>query len=149
MSKKGRPDKYKTNVEPHLDKIKEMCLTMTEQQIADTLGVSYSAFRTYKGKYPALNDSLKKGRADLVIELKSMLIEKAKGFKYEEEKIIEENGEIVRREIYRKAALPDVAALNLLLKNYDKENWANDPAILELKKEELEFKKVQFEKLNW
>ena len=34
-------------------------------------------------------------------------------------------------------------------KNYDKENLANDPQLLELKREELRYKKEQDEKNNW
>ena len=37
----------------------------------------------------------------------------------------------------KKQMPPDVAALNLALKNYDKDNWANDPQMLEIRKREL------------
>lgn len=146
---RGRPSKYKKHVEPYLDKIKQMALTMTEKQIAETLGVGYTAFREYKRQYPALNDALKKGRADLVMELRSTLIRRAKGFQYEEKKIIKEGGEVVREIHAIKSALPDVAALNLLLKNYDRENWANDPQTLELRKKELELRERQVEANEW
>ena len=146
---KGRPNKYKSHVEPYLAKIKEMALTMTEAQIAQTLGVSYTAFREYKRQYPALNDALKKGRADLVMELRSALIQRAKGFQYEETKIVKENGNVVREERAIKSALPDVAALNLLLKNYDRENWANDPQMLDLRKKEIELRERQVEASEW
>lgn len=149
MAGKGRPNKYYTNVEPYLDKVPEMALTMTEKQIAETLGVAYSSFRTYKQQYPALVDALKKGRKDLVFELKSTLIKKAKGFTYEEKKLIKEGGVVVREEIYTKAATPDVAALNLLLKNYDKENWANDPQALALRKKEIELQERKIEANEW
>ena len=149
MGKRGRPNKYKTNVEPYLDKVKEMALTMTEKQIAETLGVGYTSFREYKKHYPALVGALKKGRADLVMELKGTLIRRAKGFQYEEKKIIKEYGAVVREEIATKSALPDIAALNLLLKNYDKENWANDPQTLELRKKELELRERQIEANEW
>lgn len=149
MAGKGQPNKYYTHVEPYLDKIKEMTQSMTEKQIAQTLGVAYSSFRTYKQQHPALVDALKKGRSELVIELKSRLIQKAKGFNYEERKQIVEGGVVVREEIYTKAATPDVAALNLLLKNYDKDNWANDPQALELRKQELELQKLKLEENNW
>jgi hypothetical protein len=149
MAGKGQPNKYYTHVEPYLDKIKEMTQNMTEKQIAQTLGVAYSSFRTYKKEHPALVDALKKGRAELVMELKSTLIQKARGFNYEEKKQVIEHGVVVREEIYTKAATPDVAALNLLLKNYDKENWANDPQALELRKQELELQKLKLEDANW
>lgn len=149
MAGKGQPNKYYTHVEPYLDKIKEMTQNMTEKQIAQTLGVAYSSFRTYKKEHPALVDALKKGRAELVMELKSTLIQKARGFNYEEKKQVIEHGVVVREEIYTKAATPDVAALNLLLKNYDKDNWANDPQALELRKQELELQKLKLEDANW
>ncbi len=146
---RGRPSKYKKNVEPYLDKIKQMALTMTEKQIAETLGVGYTSFREYKRQYPALVDALKKGRADLVMDLRSTLIRRAKGFQYEEKKIIKEGGEVVQEIHAVKSALPDVAALNLLLKNYDRENWANDPQTLELRKKELELRERQVEANEW
>ena len=155
MSGRGRPNKYKTHVEPFLDRIKELALVMTEEQIADTLGIAYSSFRVYKQKYPALNDNLQKGRKDLVCELKSTLIKKAKGYYYEEIKVIEELNpdtgtlEIVRREKNKKYAQPDVAAGNLLLKNYDKENWANDPQALELRRKEIELAERKLEAVEW
>ena len=148
-NKRGRKNKYHTHVEPYLTQVSEMALTMTEQQISTTLGVSYTAFREYKRQYPALKDSLKKGRRELVKELKSVLIQKAKGFEYKESKTIIEEGTVIREEIYQKRALPDVAALNLLLKNYDKDNWANDPQMLALKREELEFRKEQLTADEW
>lgn len=150
MSKgRGRPNKYESNVKPRLDEIKKLCLTMTEKQIAEYLGVGYSSWCDYKNKYSELSDALKKGRESLVLELKSTLIRKARGFNYSEKKTIKENGHIVREEIYEKASLPDVAALNLLLKNYDKDNWSNDPQLLKLREKELELKEKQIEDKLW
>ena len=149
MAGKGRPNKYETHVEPYLDDISEMALTMTEEQIAKTLHVGYTSFREYKRHYPALVDALKKGRRELVKELRSTLIRRAKGFQYKEKKIVKEYDEVVREECTTKYALPDVASLNLLLKNYDKENWANDPQTLEIRKKELELRERQVEANEW
>ena len=146
---KGRPGKYEKKVKPYLERIKEMALQMTESQIAQTLGIAYSTFREYKGKHKELEDALKSGRKELVIDLKSTLIKKAKGFEYTEKKIIKgKNGQVLREEIYVKQSLPDVAAANLLLKNND-ETWANDPQALALQKEELELKKKKAEANDW
>lgn len=149
MAGKGRPNLYHKKVEPYLAEVPEMALTMTEEQIARTLGVAYSSFRGYKKQYQALNDALKKGRAELVKELRSTLIKRAKGFVYEESKKIKKDGVVVSEEIYTKTALPDVASLNLLLKNYDADNWANDPQTLALKKKELELQKKKLEDSEW
>ena len=141
----ARPDKYKKNVEPHLNEIPELATYMTEQQIAETLKVSYSAFREYKKKHPELLQALKDGRAELVKDLRSILIKRAKGFQYEESKEIIEDGVVIREEKYHKASLPDVASLNLLLKNYDSENWANDPQMIAIRREEIELQKLKLE----
>jgi hypothetical protein len=45
-------------------------------------------------------------------------------------------------EIVTKEIDGDIAAINLLLKNLDKENWSNDPANLELRRQELELRKA-------
>lgn len=145
----GRPGKYETNIKPHLEDIKEYCTYMTEEQIAKTLDVSVSAWCRYKLQYLELREALKKGRAELVKQLRSTLIQKAKGFKYEEKKIVREHGEVVREEIYQRSALPDVAALNLLLKNYDAENWANDPQAMRIREKELELREKQMEINDW
>lgn len=168
----GRKNKYDTHVKPHLPEIMEMCRTMTEKQIAESLGVANSSFQYYKTLYPELMDCLKKGRQNLVADLRGALIKKAKGYDYTETKVVTEDvkwptelynallnagftakeieqARIVRTEVYKKQAAPDVAALNLALKNYDKENWANDPQMLDLKREELELKKKVVEENAW
>ena len=122
---------------------------MTEQQIAETLKVSYSAFREYKKKHPELLQALKDGRAELVKDLRSILIKRAKGFQYEESKEIIEDGVVIREEKYHKASLPEVASLNLLLKNYDSENWANDPQMIAIRREEIELQKLKLEDAKW
>jgi hypothetical protein len=150
MSKgRGRPNKYETHVKPRLKEIEEMCQTMTEKQIAQYLGVAYSSWNEYKTKYSELTETIKKGRFALVKELKSTLIRKAKGFHYTEKKIIKEKGVIIREEIYEKASLPDVAALNLLLKNYDADNWSNDPQMLKLREKEIQLRERQIENNEW
>ena len=145
MAKMGRKNKYYTHIKPHLKEIPEMLQDMTEEQVAKKLGVAYSSWNKYKLEFKELSEVIKKGNASLVGELKSVLKKRAKGFQYEERKIIKEHGVVVREEIHVKSALPDVASINLLLKNYDKENWANDPQMLELRKKELELREKKLE----
>lgn len=172
MAKRGRKSKYETHVKPFFPAILEMCQTMTEQQIAASLGVAYSTFMAYKNEFPELTEVLKKGRQNLVAELKSALLKKAKGFEYTETKEVSEHvkwpeemydtllnagltseqisqARIVKTEIMHKQHAPDVAAINLALKNYDPENWANDPQMLKIRKEELELRKKQIEDSEW
>ena len=150
----ARPDKYKLFVEPYLADISEMALTMTEEQIAKTLGISLSCWKRYKNRSEPLQAALKRGRKELVKELKSSLIQKAKGFTYNEKKVtkelIDESGEltVTKEETIVKYAAPDVAAINLLLKNYDPD-WRNDPAEYELKKKALELQEKKVEQNEW
>lgn len=171
--KRGRKSKYETHVKPNLQLIQEMARTMTEKQIAESLGVSYTgAWSLYKQQFPELAESLKKGRQNLVAELRSSLIKKANGYIYTETKEVTERvkwpedlyammidagftpqqigqAKLVRTEIAHKQMAPDVAAINLALKNYDKENWANDPQALELRKKEIELREKQIENNSW
>ena len=145
MAKMGRKNKYYTHIKPHLKEIPEMLQDMTEEQVAKKLGVAYSSWNKYKLEFKELSEVIKKGNTSLVGELKSVLKKRAKGFQYEERKIIKEHGVVVREEIHVKSALPDVASINLLLKNYDRDFWSNDPQMIELRKKELELREKKLE----
>ena len=175
MAKKsnvGRKGIYESHVKPYFEDIKEWCTRMTEAQMAKKLGISYSTWNQYKVDHPELRKILKDGRRDLVSDLRGALIKKAMGFEYEEVKTTTESvkwpdeiyamlldagfteeqieqSRLVKVEIAKKKAHPDVAAINLALKNYDKANWANDPQMLDIKKEELQLKKKQVENNEW
>lgn len=171
-NKRGRKNRYETHVKPNFPLIAEWCKTLTERQISERLGIAYSTFNWYKATEPELAEILKKGRQDLVADLRSTLIQKAKGYEYTERKEVTERiklpeflhaylldsgftpeeldkCELVRTEVSHKHMAPDVAAINLALKNYDKDNWANDPQALELKKKELALKEKQIEQNDW
>lgn len=171
-NKRGRKPLYETHVKPYFSMISEMCRTMNETQIAEALGVGASTFQYYKTQYPELKECLKKGRQNLVADLRSALIKKAIGYEYTEKKVTTEKVDwpdelyntlldagfsaneiakstLVKTEICHKYMSPDVAAINLALKNYDKDNWANDPQMLEIRKRELELRKQQIENNSW
>lgn len=145
----ARPDKYDTNVAPYLDAIRKMCLDMTEEQIAKTLGVSLTAWKRYKKLHSPLVSALKKGRRELVSELRSSLIKRARGFVFTETRITKEDGKVTKEERVTKYYPPDVAALNLALKNYDPDNWANDPQMIRIREKELELQERKLEQNKW
>lgn len=155
MAKMGRKNVYDTHIKPFFPNILEMCQNMTDKQIAEALGVSYTAFKKHKKEQKELSDLLQKGRQNLVVDLKSTLIKKAKGFFYDEveetKELNPDTGELetVKKVFKKKYAQPDTGAAHLLLKNYDKENWSNDPQILELRKKELELREKQIENNAW
>ena len=153
MAKRGRKSVYDTIIKPRFDDIlKWLRNGATEKQVYENLGISQEAFYKYKREKVEFSELLKKGQESLVEQLRGALIKKALGFEYTETKRFTkiENGKQVQTiEETKKQSLPDVAAANLLLKNYDKDNWSNDPRTDDLKREELEMKKKIFDKENW
>jgi len=149
----GRKSRYETHVKPYLNQIQEWYEDLDERQIAvDKLGIAVSTWEKYKKEYPELRDVLKKGKQNLVSELKTSLKKKAKGFYYEETKtcIREVDGKQVKTiEKYKKYAQPDTGALHLLLKNLD-ESWHNDDTeTINMKKEQLKIAREKMESENW
>lgn len=151
MSKRGRKDKYKTHVLPNLSKIKQWMINKcTDEFIADSLLLGYSTWMKYKSEKKELKELQEetiKSRAVLAEDIRQALIDRAKGFDYEESKTIivtGENGEpkIQRKEVYKKKALADpTAAREVLFFLGDKET--SNRATFELKMQELAFKKEQ------
>lgn len=154
MAKRGRKSAYEITIKPRFSDISEWLNNgATEKQIADNLGVAYSTFNKYKAEKTEFAEFLKNGRKSLVLQLRGALVKKALGFSYVETKTVktkDENGENIERiETTVKTALPDVAALNLCLKNYDPDEWANDPQALKLKEKELELKREIADRDAW
>lgn len=171
--KGGRKPRYETFVKPRLADVQKWAANgASETQIAKNLGISHTAWSRYKQNHRELVESIKRGRQDTVKELRSALIKKALGYEYEEVKTVTTQIELpewlademvehgidlekvqkvkqVRKEVTTKRSTEDVAAINLALKNYDKDNWANDPQMLKIRREELELKKKMYEEGNW
>lgn len=153
--KRGRKDAYETKIKPRFNEIREWLINgASNDNIVHNLGIHKDTFYKYIKEKTEFSDLIKNGRIAIVAQLRSALIKKAMGFEYSESKIIEredpDTGEKIRTvETYNKKALPDVAALNLCLKNYDALNWSNDPQGDAIKREELELKKQKLEKDEW
>lgn len=149
----GRKSKYESHVRPHFDEIEEWLNNgATEAQIAVSLGIAESTLHDYKNKYPEFAELFKKKRSGLISELRGALVKRAMGYEYEEvTTFIKQQGgnQVQTVEKRRKHQPPDVAALNLALKNYD-ETWHNDDmSTIKMKEQELELKKQKAEAEQW
>lgn len=148
----ARANKYETHVKPYLGDIAEWYGTMTERQIAKRLGIAMSSFENYKNEHSELKEALRKGRTELIKELKETLKMKAKGFHYKEtKKTIRKQGnkDVQVLEEYERYSIPDTGAIHLLLKNLD-EGWRNDDReTMDLKREKLEMEKAKADAENW
>lgn len=154
MAKAGAKSKYETHVKPHFDKITKLLNEgASESQVAESLGISYSSFNNYKAQYEELAELCRQPRVTLISDLRSALIKKALGMKVERKKTYirkdADGREAKYTEIMVDELPPDVAAINLALKNYDRDNWANDPQANELKRQELELRKQLAEFKEW
>lgn len=147
-NKVGRKELYDTHVLPFLDQIGEwMKYKNTDKFIAESLGLALSTWMKYKSEKKELKeliDKIPEERVNLVADLKKALVQRAKGFDYEEEKLIidgeEEDGVMkMRREVYKRKALPEVTALKEALNIYD-EDYVPNKANHRLKAEELKMK---------
>lgn len=154
MADRGRKGKYETYVKPYFEKIEKWLNGgASEAQVAEALGISYASFNNYKRDYKELRELCEKPRVGVVLDLRSALMKRALGMQVKKVKTYskkdEDGNEVKYTEMTVDELPPDVAAINLALKNYDKQNWANDPQALELKKQELEIKKMLAEAKDW
>lgn len=148
---RGRKGKYETHVRPRFEEIAHWCeIGASDKDIQEMLGISSSSFYEYQNKHAEFSDLIKRSRKKPVTEIKAALYRRAIGFTYEEtrESFSEKDG--ITRVTITKTALPDPASAMILLKHWAKdEGWTNDPAQLDVRKQELQLKREQAEKEDW
>ena len=152
--KRGRKTVYETHIAPRLQDIETWRKRgATVENICDALGVSKTTFHKYLNEVPEFADAYKKGKAELVMDLRGELARISFKHTIETKKqYIKQDMETGHKtqytEITTKEVDGDVAAINLLLKNLD-DNWSNDPQNLALRKQELELRKAIAEANNF
>ena len=92
---------------------------LTQQQIADNLGINVDTLIEYKKKYTDFSEALKKGKEVVDIEVENALLKRALGYKYDE--VTYENGVETKR--VTKEVQPDTTAQIFWLKNRKPNNW--------------------------
>lgn len=146
--------KYPDLVQPRFPEIRAWLEAgLTERQVAKNLGICKTTFESYKQRYPDFLDLLKKARAVIVKEVENALTKRALGFEYEEiETEIKQVGEGKELKSIRKVTKyypPDVAACAILLKNKDPKNWTDNPQMVDLRRQMLEFEREKFKDGKW
>lgn len=153
--KSGRKSKYDTEVLPRLDDIAEMLkLGATDKEIAENLKISPQTFCEYKSRYPEFNEFIKENRKCVIFQLKTALFKRATGFKETENTVFIDSEGNETTTIKEKYYPPDAASALILLKHWDKDKdgkpkWFNDPASVELRKQEIKLKEKQVELNQW
>ena len=116
----ARKSKYDTHVKPYLDEIQGWAMSgLTDEQIADNLGIAASTIYEYKKKYPEFSEALKKGKDIADAQVVNALFKTATGFTYYED-IATATGDVVQAQRYAK---PNTKAQIIWLKNRQPDRW--------------------------
>lgn len=98
---------------------------LTDEQIAQNMGIAYSTFRIWRDKFSAISAVLKKGKEVVDRQVENALLKRALGYEYEEIKEKFEGNVMTERTVTKKEVVPDVTAQIFWLKNRKRETWAD------------------------
>lgn len=96
---------------------------LTEEQIANNMGIGYSTLQNWKTKFQDIKDALKRGKEVVDRQVENALLKRALGYEYEEVKEKFEGGVLTERTITKKEVVPDTTAQIFWLKNRKPEQW--------------------------
>lgn len=104
---------------------------LTDEQIANNLGISTSTFYEYKKNYSEFSESLKRGKEIVDYEVENALLKRALGYEFEEktyETRWDENQgrfrEVLTKKV-KKEVIPDTTAQIYWLNNRKPKQWRN------------------------
>jgi hypothetical protein len=126
---------------------------MIEEKICQNLGIGVTTWEGYKNRYPQLRELLKKGNDAQVQEVEDSLFKSATGFYYHAEEVIKikdkdgnETVQVVRVEKFKP---PDTGAMCFFLKNKKRGDWADNPQLIDLRRQELEIRRDEAKFKQW
>lgn len=102
---------------------------LTDEQIANNMGIARGTLYEYKSKYQNISDALKKGKEVVDIEVENALLKRALGYKYEEVtkesvlNVITQKYEMRETKRITKEVVPDTTAQIYWLKNRKPDKW--------------------------
>ncbi len=102
---------------------------LTDEQIAQNMGIGYSTLQTWKSKYQDIQDTLKKNKEIVDTQVENALLKRALGYSFtettKERKLNDETGEyemVTTKEVVKEVT-PDTTAQIFWLKNRKPEEW--------------------------
>jgi hypothetical protein len=101
---------------------------LTDEQIADNMGINVATIYRYKKRYSEFCEALKKGKEVIDYEVENALLKNALGYDYEETKVTmtDKGSKSKRIEKTTKHAQPDTTAQIFWLKNRKPEEWRDN-----------------------
>lgn len=116
----GRPPKYKQD---YAKQAYKLCLLgATDKDLADFFDVKEQTINAWKKDHKEFSESLKAGKNQADANVADRLYQRALGYSHPEEKIFNNNGEIVRTETVKHYP-PDPTSMIFWLKNRQKDRW--------------------------
>ena len=96
---------------------------LTDEQIAQNMGINPATLYVWKNNYPEISESLKKGKEIVDYEVENALLKKALGYTVKEKRLTKD-GEVVELE---REVPGDVTAQIFWLKNRKPDVWRDKP----------------------
>ncbi len=112
---------------------------LTDEQIAQNIGIVESTLYEWKNKYSEISESLKKGKEVVDYEVENALLKRALGYTVKEEKLTRD-GEVVELE---REVPGDVTAQIFWLKNRKPNAWRDKPEETKAQEEEKEVVRIE------
>lgn len=103
---------------------------LTEEQIAENMGIARSTLGEWKKKYPDISDTLKRGKDVIDRQVENSLLKRALGYEYEEVKRVYEGETLKEETITKKIVVPDTTAQIFWLKNRKPDKWRDKPEVM-------------------
>lgn len=154
MDNKKKKTKLETVLIPRAKEIAKLLDDgVSEKEVAERVGISYTTWRYYKEQLKEYLQLKKETDEQRLKEVENAIYESAIGINKSVKKAMKvktvsyDNGKKVKEEekieyYFEEVYIPpSVSAGQFLLKNWNKEKYSNNPAELDVKKEEFEFKK--------
>ena len=142
------------HIQENLDKIADWTKSgYLEKDICIILGISKSTWEKHKREQPALSALLKREKSHPNGEVINSLYKNAIGFYYYEDamrtvKDADGNENVVVVSL-KKWSPGQVSAQAIWLKNKMRDEWSDNPQLIDLRKREFDHKKKMDERNNW
>lgn len=100
---------------------------LTEEQIAENMGICRDTLYEWKKQFSDISYALKRGKEVIDRQVENALLKRALGYEYEEVSEKFELGVLTERKVTKKQVVPDTTAQIFWLKNRKPADWRDKP----------------------